>query len=116
MVIAQLNQRVQGKTLGTLGYVIWIISVDNITSGKIDEDTGHATFVVEFSAIILRPLPREVMDCKVLDVDEVRGGGGGSGARAPGGAAPSLTGSAPPPVRRALLRRASGRVCCAQGA
>eukprot|EP00752_Nemacystus_decipiens_P002529 g2373.t1 len=69
----KLIEEVEGTSVGSLGFVITVMSVtdDQIHMGTIEFDTGFANVVVVYRAICFRPFVNEVLDAAVSHVTEL---------------------------------------------
>lgn len=67
-LIAKLHKEVEGTCLGEHGYVILVLSVDEIGFGKVIDGTSLVSFPVKFKAVVCRPFKGEVLDAVVTDV------------------------------------------------
>ena len=66
-LVRLLKEQVEGLALANYGYVVNVIEVpeDQIKPGIIEYDTGSVVFVVQYTALLLRPFVNEVLDAVV---------------------------------------------------
>jgi hypothetical protein len=62
---------VEGTCTGRYGYVITVLSLQNIGKGKILPGSGLAEFKVNYQAIVFKPYKGEVLDAIVTTVNKV---------------------------------------------
>ena len=69
-ITEQLN-----KVQGTIGlgdcHIVAVIHVEKISKGRIIDETGFSQHTVHYTAIVLRPVPNEVVDAVVTSVQKV---------------------------------------------
>ncbi|SGY72981.1 BQ5605_C005g03245 [Microbotryum silenes-dioicae] len=65
----RLRDTVEGSCSGKLGYIISVLSIDDIGRGKVIE--GGAEFRISYKAIVYRPFRGEVVDGVVASVNKV---------------------------------------------
>ena len=65
---ANLVEDVSGSCLGTDGYVVAVLDVqdEDVSRGKLQTATGQAVFHIKFQAILLRPYVNEVVQAEVI--------------------------------------------------
>ena len=72
---AQLKDKlyadVEGTCSGRFGYIITVVSLLNISKGKILPGVGLAEFKVKYQAIVFKPYKGEVLDAVVTTVNKV---------------------------------------------
>ncbi|KAG2490914.1 hypothetical protein HYH03_010827 [Edaphochlamys debaryana] len=68
----KLIAETEGTCTGKYGYVVAVTRVDNISKGRIRQDqSGYATFEVEYGCIVCRPYKGEVLDAVVTSVNKM---------------------------------------------
>ncbi|SCZ97664.1 BZ3500_MvSof-1268-A1-R1_Chr4-3g07349 [Microbotryum saponariae] len=65
----RLRDTVEGSCSGKLGYIISVLSIDDIGRGKVIE--GGAEFRISYKAIVYRPFRGEVVDGVVASVNKM---------------------------------------------
>ncbi|SCV69117.1 BQ2448_2137 [Microbotryum intermedium] len=65
----RLRDTVEGSCSGKLGYIISVLSIDDVGRGKVIE--GGAEFRISYKAIVYRPFRGEVVDGVVASVNKV---------------------------------------------
>ncbi|KAI9295365.1 DNA-directed RNA polymerase II subunit [Neoconidiobolus thromboides FSU 785] len=65
----KVHNDVEGKCSGLYGYIICVVSLAEISSGKIIPGNGLAEFDVKYNAIVLKPMKGEVVDAVVASVN-----------------------------------------------
>ncbi|KAI0233839.1 DNA-directed RNA polymerase II subunit, partial [Massospora cicadina] len=65
----KLHADVEGKCSGRYGYIITVINLTSIGSGKILSGSGLAEFDVKYNAVVLRPFKGQVLDAVVTSVN-----------------------------------------------
>ncbi|KAG2219472.1 hypothetical protein INT45_010392, partial [Circinella minor] len=72
---AQLKDKlyadVEGTCSGRFGYIITVVSLLNISKGKILPGVGLAEFKVKYQAIVFKPYKGEVLDAVVTTVNKM---------------------------------------------
>lgn len=71
IVRKKLLSEVEGKCTTECGYIISIISIDNLYTTEIDQETGCATFLAEYSALTLLPEKNEVVNAVVHEINKM---------------------------------------------
>mmetsp|Transcript_28395 Transcript_28395/g.71314 ORF Transcript_28395/g.71314 Transcript_28395/m.71314 type:complete len:137 (-) Transcript_28395:1032-1442(-) len=66
---AKLHSEVEGTCSGRHGFIIKVISVEDIGKGVIQDSTGFVRFSVRYKAIVFRPFKGEVVDAVVESVN-----------------------------------------------
>ncbi|KAI5181749.1 DNA-directed RNA polymerase II subunit RPB7 [Nematocida sp. AWRm80] len=66
-----LLESVEGKCTAVSGYVVGLMSIDSLCSTEIDEETGSATFLAEYSALMLYPKKGEVVNAIVKEINKI---------------------------------------------
>ncbi|KAI9320664.1 hypothetical protein BX666DRAFT_1875280 [Dichotomocladium elegans] len=67
----KLYADVEGTCSGRFGYIITVVSLSNISKGKILPGTGLAEFKVNYQAIVFKPYKGEVLDAVVTTVNKL---------------------------------------------
>lgn len=67
----KLLEEVEGKCLAECGYIISIISINNLYTTQVDEITGSGTFLAEYSALTLYPKKNEVVNAIVHEINKM---------------------------------------------
>ncbi|KAI5159889.1 DNA-directed RNA polymerase II subunit RPB7 [Nematocida ausubeli] len=67
----RLVSEVEGKCMAECGYIISIISIDNLYTTEIDSTTGSGTFLAEYSALTLFPKKNEVANAVVHEINKM---------------------------------------------
>lgn len=65
-----LYRQVEGTCSGRHGYIVAIVSVDDIGSGMVHDSYGFVSFDVKYTAIVLKPFKNEVFDAVVESVNK----------------------------------------------
>eukprot|EP00603_Paraphysomonas_imperforata_P005741 CAMPEP_0114436794 /NCGR_PEP_ID=MMETSP0103-20121206/13653_1 /TAXON_ID=37642 ORGANISM="Paraphysomonas imperforata, Strain PA2" /NCGR_SAMPLE_ID=MMETSP0103 /ASSEMBLY_ACC=CAM_ASM_000201 /LENGTH=173 /DNA_ID=CAMNT_0001607109 /DNA_START=201 /DNA_END=722 /DNA_ORIENTATION=+ len=71
-VKARIRQELAGSSQGKHGYVVEIIDIadEDIAVGLVDNDSGCVGVTAQYTAILLRPFPLEVLDAVVTNAVE----------------------------------------------
>ncbi|CED82266.1 DNA-directed RNA polymerase subunit E' [Phaffia rhodozyma] len=67
----KLHADVEGTCSGRIGYIISVLSILDIGSGKVIPGTGQAEFRTKYSAIVMKPFKGEVVDGIVETVSKM---------------------------------------------
>ncbi|WOO77522.1 DNA-directed RNA polymerase II subunit rpb7 [Vanrija pseudolonga] len=67
----KLYEDVEGTCSGKYGYIISVVTINDIGEGKIMPSTGQAKFKCSYTAIVMKPFKGEVVDGKVLNVNKM---------------------------------------------
>ncbi|ORZ02487.1 DNA-directed RNA polymerase II subunit [Syncephalastrum racemosum] len=67
----KLYQDVEGTCSGRYGYIITVLSLSNISKGKVLPGSGLAEFKVNYQAIVFKPYKGEVLDAIVTTVNKM---------------------------------------------
>lgn len=71
----ELRRRValekEGTCDGRFGYIIVVISVDDVQPGVIQVGTGHAEYVIKYKCVVFRPFRNEVVDGVITSVSRM---------------------------------------------
>jgi DNA-directed RNA polymerase II subunit RPB7 len=67
---AKLIEKVQGSVSEKYGYIILVISVGEISNGKILNTSGDVLFMVSYTAIVMKPFVGEVVDGVIEKVEK----------------------------------------------
>jgi len=67
----KLLVEVEGRCTEEWGYIISLISVDSLNTTEIEESTGCATFLAEYSALTLYPKKGEVVSAVVHEINKM---------------------------------------------
>jgi DNA-directed RNA polymerase II subunit RPB7 len=70
-LLRNLHGDVEGTCSGRVGYIICVLTVTNISPGKVLPGSGLAEFVVQYQAIVFKPYKGEVVDAIVTSVNQV---------------------------------------------
>ena len=70
LIRAKLIDKVQGMVTEKFGYVICVLRVEDIGSGKILDTTADVIFSVKYRAVVMKPFIGEVMDGFVIKLDK----------------------------------------------
>ena len=68
ILITKLHKDVEGSCLGESGYVVLVVSIDEIGHGKVVDGTPLVAFPCKFKAVVCRPFRGEVLDAVVTGV------------------------------------------------
>jgi DNA-directed RNA polymerase II subunit RPB7 len=68
ILITKLNKEVEGTCLGEHGYVVLVVTIDEIGHGRVVDGTPLIAFPIKFKAIVCRPFRGEVLDAVVTEV------------------------------------------------
>ncbi|KAI5187316.1 DNA-directed RNA polymerase II subunit RPB7 [Nematocida homosporus] len=71
VVQRKLVAEVEGKCTADSGYVLCLLSLDSLTAGVIEDETGSATFLAEYSALTLLPGKGEVVNAVVHEINKM---------------------------------------------
>eukprot|EP00035_Acanthoeca_spectabilis_P004282 m.101615 g.101615 ORF g.101615 m.101615 type:complete len:173 (-) comp12514_c0_seq2:1996-2514(-) len=66
----QLYNEVEGSCSGKYGFIIAVMSTEQIDAGEIIPGRGHVMFPVKYKAIVYRPFKGEVVDAVVTSVNK----------------------------------------------
>lgn len=66
----KLYNDVTSTFIGRFGYIITITAIKNIGEGRIRANSGIASFLIRFEAIVFKPLKEEVLDGEVTIVNQ----------------------------------------------
>ena len=64
----QLYRDIEGSVDGRYGFIITVVSVDDIPQGKVLEG-GYALFTMSFRAVVFRPFRNEILDAVVTSLE-----------------------------------------------
>lgn len=67
----QLYNQVEGTCNGRHGYIVSIVSMDQVGAGRVHDSYGRVSFEVKYKAIVLKPFKNEVMDAVVESVNKM---------------------------------------------
>ncbi|KAL1408156.1 DNA-directed RNA polymerase II subunit [Vanrija albida] len=67
----KLYEDVEGTCSGKYGYIISVVTINDIGEGKIMPSTGQAKFKCSYTAIVMKPFKGEVVDGKVINVNKM---------------------------------------------
>ena len=69
----KLSDEVEGTCIQGIGYVVCVMDVEdeNIGKGLVEYETGNASFMVTYGAILFRPFDKEVLDATVTSVNQL---------------------------------------------
>ncbi|CAO3596958.1 RNA polymerase Rpb7 [Absidia repens] len=67
----KLYSDVEGTCSGRFGYIITVVSLMNISKGKILPGSGLAEFRVKYQAIVFKPYKGEVLDAVISTVNKM---------------------------------------------
>lgn len=70
-LLRNLHGDVEGTCSGKVGFIICVLTVTNISPGKVLPGSGLAEFVVQYQAIVFKPYKGEVVDAIVTSVNQV---------------------------------------------
>ena len=73
-LLRNLHGDVEGTCSGRVGFIICVLTVTNISPGKVLPGSGLAEFVVQYQAIVFKPYKGEVVDAIVTSVNQVMTG------------------------------------------
>lgn len=62
---------VEGKCTAECGYVLCLISIDALYTTEVDENSGDATFLAEYSALTLYPQKGEVVNAVIHEINKI---------------------------------------------
>ncbi|TBU01392.1 subunit Rpb7 of DNA-directed RNA polymerase II [Hamiltosporidium magnivora] len=65
-----LTSSVEGTCSGEYGYIISVLSIDKIGSGRITNN-GYAVFSVLYQALVLKPLKGEIIDASIVETNDM---------------------------------------------
>ncbi|KAI5171405.1 DNA-directed RNA polymerase II subunit RPB7 [Nematocida sp. LUAm3] len=71
VVKEKIVEEIEGKCTADSGYVISLISIDALSSSQIEPENASATFLVEYSALILLPQKNEVLNAVVHEINKI---------------------------------------------
>ncbi|KAL0236158.1 hypothetical protein GEMRC1_002740 [Eukaryota sp. GEM-RC1] len=66
----RLREAIEGKVYSTYGYVLLLLSLDNIGQGRVIPGTGDVVYPVNFKALVFKPFKNEVLDAGVTVVND----------------------------------------------
>lgn len=67
----RLRKDVEGLCNGKFGFVVCVLSIENMSKGFIQDSYGGAAFDVEYKAIILKPFKGQVLDAIVGTINKM---------------------------------------------
>ncbi|BEI92543.1 uncharacterized protein CcaverHIS019_0501710 [Cutaneotrichosporon cavernicola] len=67
----KLYEDVEGTCNGKYGYIISVVTINDIGEGKVMPSTGQARFKCVYTAIVMKPFKGEVVDGKVVIVNKL---------------------------------------------
>lgn len=69
----KLIDEVEGTCLSKLGFVVCVTDIDDTDIGKgmVEYETGCASFMVQYGAMLFRPFKNEVLDATVYSVNQL---------------------------------------------
>ncbi|CAN7976696.1 unnamed protein product, partial [Ixodes persulcatus] len=67
----KLYAEVEGTCTGKYGFVVAVMTIDNIGAGLIQPGRGFVVYPVRYTAIVFRPFKGEVLDAVVTQVNKV---------------------------------------------
>lgn len=67
----KLRSDVEGTCTGRHGYIIKVVNVVDVGSGKVIPGSGLAEFNSSYQAVVLKPFKGEVMDAKITNVNKM---------------------------------------------
>ncbi|CAG8565776.1 3632_t:CDS:2, partial [Ambispora gerdemannii] len=67
----KLHSDVEGTCTGRFGYIINVLTVKEISKGKVLPSIGLAEFTVKYQAIVFKPFKHEVVDGTVTSVNKL---------------------------------------------
>ncbi|KAF9380072.1 DNA-directed RNA polymerase II subunit [Podila verticillata] len=70
-LLRNLHGDVEGTCSGKVGFIICVLTVTNISPGKVLPGSGLAEFVVQYQAIVFKPYKGEVVDAIVTSVNQI---------------------------------------------
>jgi DNA-directed RNA polymerase II subunit RPB7 len=66
----RLRADVEGSCHGRYGFIIYVLSVDTVSRGVLQDTYGYALFDITYKAIVLKPFKGEVVDAVVTTVNK----------------------------------------------
>jgi DNA-directed RNA polymerase II subunit RPB7 len=69
-LIKKKIRELEGKVIGTSGYIISIVDFNQKTKGQIDNETGRVNFKVDYRAITFKPIEGEIIDSFPVVINE----------------------------------------------
>lgn len=67
----ELHRQVEGTCSGRDGYIVAIVSMDEVGNGRVHDSYGYVSFNVKYKAIVLKPFKNEVLDAVVETVNKM---------------------------------------------
>ena len=67
---AKLIEKVEGSCTEKYGYIVCVLKVEEISTGKILDTSGDVLFNMKYRAVVLKPFVNEVLDGVVEKVDK----------------------------------------------
>ena len=67
----QLYRQVEGTCSGRHGYIVSIVSMEDVGAGRVHDSYGYVSFDVRYTAIVMKPFKNEVMDAVVDSVNKM---------------------------------------------
>jgi len=71
MLKKKLYSEVEGVCNGRYGFIISVVSINNISPGRIIPGSGFAQFTIKFTATVLRPVLNEQVVATVTQVNKI---------------------------------------------
>ena len=67
---AKLIEKVEGSCTEKYGYIVCVLKVEEISTGKIMDTSGDVLFNIKYRAVVLKPFVNEVLDGVIEKVDK----------------------------------------------
>jgi DNA-directed RNA polymerase II subunit RPB7 len=67
---AKLIEKVEGSCTERCGYIVCVLKVEEISTGKILDTSGDVLFNIKYKAVVLKPFVNEVLDGVIEKVDK----------------------------------------------
>jgi DNA-directed RNA polymerase II subunit RPB7 len=68
---ALLKRAVEGSFNSRYGYLVKVLTADNIGEGKVQDGSGDVVFLISYKALVFMPYKGEVLDAVVTQILEV---------------------------------------------
>lgn len=67
-LMSQLRNKIEGKCSGRYGYTLAITNLEDISSGKLHDDTGYAEYNILYNCLVFRPFKNEIIPAIVKSI------------------------------------------------
>jgi DNA-directed RNA polymerase II subunit RPB7 len=71
----RVAQEREGTWDGRFGYIVLVVSVDEVQAGVVQVGTGCAEYVIRYKCVVFRPFKNQVVDGLITNVSKLVGFG-----------------------------------------